>query len=82
VSIVRDNLMTRPYYSPYCGREGKCSGHWPRMHFNGEQFKCIACGYETMFEKEFIEEYKVKAKELVDELTPEQRIARRMIESL
>jgi hypothetical protein len=58
VSIVRNNLMTREGYSPYCG------GHmpaWqsPRTRFDGQQFACN-CGWRSSFEPEFIAEYKAK----------------------
>lgn len=71
MSIVRDNLMTRPHYAPYCGLNAKCPGHWPRMKFDGEQFVCKACGYKTQFEPEFIAEYKVKREELAKIRPPE-----------
>ena len=64
MSIVRDNLMTRQGYSPYCGDElckprttyslERC----PRTKFDGEQFKCPKCGWKSEFDKEFIEGYK------------------------
>jgi hypothetical protein len=58
VSIVRDNLMTRPGYSPYCGND-KCST-MPRTVWNGEQFKCCSCGWVSTFPADFIAEYKAK----------------------
>ena len=62
MSIVRNNLLTRPGYSPYCGNmlaaadPGGCSN--PRTRFNGQQFKCHECGWESQFEPEFIQQYK------------------------
>ena len=58
MSIVRDNLMTREGYSPYCGNVN-CS-EMPRTNFNGEQFECFLCGWVSSFDKEFIEQYKAK----------------------
>lgn len=58
MSIVRQNLMTRPGYSPYCGNE-KCSTT-PRTGWTGEQFKCGACGWVSSFPADFIVEYKAK----------------------
>lgn len=62
MSIVRDNLLNRKNYTPYCGREN-CRDRWPRLVFNGEQFEC-SCGYCTNFEKEFIEKYKEAQKHM------------------
>jgi hypothetical protein len=56
MSIVRQNLMTRPGYTPYCGNE-KCFCYWPRTRFNGQQFECM-CGWHSQFEPEFIEKYR------------------------
>lgn len=58
MSIVRDNLMNKKGYSPYCGEFSKCS--MPRAPFNGNQFECPECGWQSGFEKEFINEYKAK----------------------
>lgn len=74
--------MTRPFYAPYCGLETKCRGTWPRTQFTGEQFKCHACGWVSNFDKEFIEQYKVKKVELEANLTPEERRQRIIIESM
>jgi len=59
MSIVKENLMTRIGYTPYCGKEGKCFYQWPRMEFDGKQFFC-RCGYRTQFPEEFIQKYKEK----------------------
>jgi hypothetical protein len=55
MSIVRNNMLTRPGYTPYCGAE-TCRWHWPRTTFNGKQFKC-QCGWQTSIEPEFIAKY-------------------------
>lgn len=58
MSIVRTNLMCREGYTPYCGRVF-CFKGMPRTVFNGSQFEC-SCGWETDFEKDFIDDYKKK----------------------
>lgn len=58
MSLVRENLMTRPGYSPYCGNE-HCWHNMPRTGWDGEQFKC-ACGWRSQFPADFIAEYKAK----------------------
>lgn len=58
VSIVRENLMTRPGYAPYCGN-GDCILMMPRARWDGEQFNC-RCGWRSRFPTEFIEQYKAK----------------------
>ncbi len=59
MSIVRENLMARKGYTPYCGNNsGRCD--MPRTHFFGNQFYCSSCGWESQFPKEFIKEYKKK----------------------
>lgn len=50
-TIVRENLMTREGYSPYCLQ---CSV-MPRTFFNGEQFQCPNCGWVSQFPEDFIE---------------------------
>jgi len=65
-SIVRENLMTREGYSPYCGNqlprgvEGGCSN--PRTVFNGKQFTCPNCNWVSKFDDDFINKYKEKWK--------------------
>ena len=59
MSIVRDNLMSRPGYTPYCGAAEHCMFGMPRTRFDGEQFVC-RCGWRSSFEPEFIAEYKKK----------------------
>jgi hypothetical protein len=58
MSIVRNNLMERKGYRPYCGNFDGC--HMPRANFNGKQFECPCCGWQSSFEKSFIDEYKAK----------------------
>jgi predicted RNA-binding Zn-ribbon protein involved in translation (DUF1610 family) len=59
ISIVRDNLMTIPFYSPLCGSiDPACS--MPRSKFNGSQFVCPKCGWKSAFPDDFIKEYKEK----------------------
>lgn len=58
MSIVRENLMARPGYSPYCGAN-KCGASWPRTRFDGEQFKCV-CGWRSEFPSDFIAQYVAK----------------------
>ena len=59
MSIVRENLMNREGYSPYCGN-CNCIGSMPRTRFNGNQFKCNCCGWVSVFPADFIKEYKKK----------------------
>lgn len=72
MSIVRNNLMSKPFYKPYCG-SNHCSGMNPRMVFSKDQFECAACGSRTSFEAEFIEEYKIKRTQLESSLSLEER---------
>lgn len=58
MSIVRENLMTRPGYTPYCGGE-RCPT-MPRTSWTGEQFKCPHCSWVSGFPADFIAEYKAK----------------------
>lgn len=57
-SLVRNNLMYREGYAPYCGN-GTCMYRAP---FNGKQFQCPRCNWMSQFEPEFIEIYKTKWK--------------------
>jgi hypothetical protein len=65
-STVRHNLMNQNGYSPYCGNpisrlaQGGCSN--PRTVFNGEQFFCPECGWQSEFPADFIQRYKLKWK--------------------
>lgn len=56
MSIIRENLLTRYGYTPYCGSP-RCFLMMPRTRFNGEQFAC-RCGWVSGFDKDFIEKYK------------------------
>jgi len=58
MTLIRENLMTRGGYSPYCGNPD-CRLNWPRTHFNGRQFVC-GCGWKSQFDDKFIAEYKAK----------------------
>lgn len=61
-SIVRENLMNQPDYTPYCGNNiprdqfGGCSN--PRTKFDGEQFVCPECKLRTVYPIDFIKRYK------------------------
>jgi hypothetical protein len=55
--IVRTNLMTRAGYSPYCGDMCRVM---PRAAWNGSQFVCGCCGWESEFPADFIKIYKAK----------------------
>ena len=57
-TIVRENLMTRKGYTPYCGNDN-CSV-MPRTIFNGKQFKCPFCNWISEFPNDFITKYKDK----------------------
>jgi hypothetical protein len=66
VSTVRQNLLTRLGYTPYCGGE-RCYLRWPRTTFNGSQFAC-RCGWRSRFEPDFIEQYKAAQAKLKADL--------------
>lgn len=71
MSIVRNNLLTRLGYVPYCGNDTCFS----RTQFDGWQFKC-RCGWRSAFEPEFIEQYKAAQKKLITGLDAElQRVS-------
>lgn len=61
-SLIRNNLMTRPGYTPYCGNnisrheKGGCDN--PKTIFKDDQFHCIICGWVSEFPKDFITRYK------------------------
>ena len=54
-SIVRQNLMSEKRYTPYCGHP-TCEVT-PRTIFNGAQFECPHCGWQSSFELTFIKKY-------------------------
>ncbi|MEI5996788.1 hypothetical protein H3V53_06115 [Paraburkholderia bengalensis] len=58
MSTVRDNLMSRPGYSPYCGN-ARCAT-MPRTTWNGSQFRCFECGWVSRFPADFIDQYKTR----------------------
>lgn len=60
-TIVRENLMTRHYYTPYCGSR-YCRANNPRTYWDGdkEQFCCPSCNWSSAFPKDFIDRYKEK----------------------
>lgn len=57
-SVVRNNLLTQPGYTPYCGAD-PCRLRWPRTVWDGAQFKC-PCGWRSEFPADFIAEYRAK----------------------
>lgn len=66
ISVVRMNLLTRDGYTPYCGAD-RCSQGRPRSTFNDKQFKC-ACGWQSSFEPEFIDQYKTAQEQFAHEM--------------
>lgn len=64
LAIVRENLMTVPNYTGYCGNAeprgypGGCSN--PRTIFDGEQFVCPECKWRSQYPEDFITRYKVR----------------------
>lgn len=64
-SVVRRNLMNQKDYTPYCG-EQFCTKS-PRSFFNGEQFECHSCGWTSEYDRDFIQLYIRKQKELSNE---------------
>jgi hypothetical protein len=58
MSIVRDNLMTREGYTPYCG-DPDCFLRMPRTTFKRGQFEC-RCGWRSGFDPDFIAKYEAK----------------------
>jgi len=61
LTIVRENLMAREGYSPYCGAGIHCSLNMPRTRWNPNenQFAC-RCGWKSELPSDFIERYKQK----------------------
>lgn len=51
--------MNDEHYTPYCGGEYSVCG-MPRTRFNGEQFECPRCSWQSQFDEEFIKQYKLK----------------------
>lgn len=56
-SIVRNNLMTRPNYSPYCGGLGECDS-MPRTDYVDGQFECPVCHWRSSFPEAFMKIYR------------------------
>ena len=54
-TTVRNNLMKRPGYAPYCGND-LCMSRAP---FDGDQFKC-RCGWRSSYPSDFIDGYKAR----------------------
>ena len=75
LSIVRNNLLTRPGYSPYCGNES-CCGRMPRTQYweYSKQFQCSACGWESQYPADFIERYEAYRKTWIGTVTKEGRL--------
>ncbi|CAB4187999.1 hypothetical protein UFOVP1169_40 [uncultured Caudovirales phage] len=69
MSLVRENLLTRKGYTPYCGGDySRC--RLPRLVFDGDQFKCPhGCGFRTNYDPEFIEQYKAAQKMMCEPTT-------------
>lgn len=53
-SIVRNNLMKRPGYAPYCMC---CDSLFMRMVWDGDQFKCPITKRRTEFPEDFVTGY-------------------------
>lgn len=58
-SIVRENLMTKEGYTPYCGNNDS-SCYNPRTVYRpvDGQFICPHCKWISKFPKDFIDRYK------------------------
>lgn len=63
-STVRNNMLKDKTYSGYCGselclpRQYPLDKRWPRTKFNGKQFQCPKCGWESKFPQTFLELWK------------------------
>lgn len=73
MSLIQNNLMTKPGYTPYCGGFG-CRTQ-PRTVFKDGQFECPACKWRSQHNRAFIYEYVNKwglnpATANVDEVLP------------
>lgn len=58
VSIVKQNLMSDPGYTPYYGSD-RCLFGMPRTKYKNGQFHCM-CGWVSEIDAEFMAEYKKK----------------------
>lgn len=58
-SVVRENLMNEPGYTPYCG--AMCR-EMPRTRWDAakQQFTCPYCGWTSQFPYDFIMRYRRK----------------------
>ena len=54
MSIIRHNLLTVPFYVPYCGQPIDYPCSMPRTTLKDGQFECMECGWRSAFEPEFI----------------------------
>lgn len=60
LSIVRENLMTEPNYTGYCGNM-KCRVMSRTKWISDlNQFKCSFCGWISKYPEDFIKRYKEK----------------------
>ena len=61
-TVVRENLMNEPGYSPYCGAAMNSRCPMPRTVWDAtkNQFVCPHCGFTTEFPADFITRYKAK----------------------
>jgi len=58
-TIVRENLMTREGYRPYCGNNDDCYNPRTQLREDG-QFICPNCKWISQFPADFIVRYKKK----------------------
>lgn len=65
-SIVRTNMLNDKDYTCYCGselcipRRTQFEERWPRTKFNGTQFECPKCNWESKYPEVFINTWKEK----------------------
>ena len=59
-NYIQKKLLTTEGYTPSCGNL-ECRV-MPSTYFNGKQFVCPCCGWESSYPNDFIEEYKKKWK--------------------
>lgn len=65
-TIVRENLMNKQWYTPYCENPKPrnyptgCSNPRTRFDFEKKQFICPACGWQSDFPGDFIQRYITK----------------------
>ena len=56
-SIVQQNLLTKPYYSPYCGNSHCFTMSRVLWCPTKKQFVCPRCQWVSQFPNSFIAEY-------------------------